>query len=394
MMKEEDRELARTQALREKLYRICQSEGPISFARYMELCLYDPEVGYYTASSSSSGPRGDYITYPAVHRAFGRCMGRQVVEIWELMGRRVPFFLVEVGGGRGELTRDMIGLFEEKRPELLGALKVILVDISSRLLDEQVSAISQSGVSYTAMGPEGFFFLSPFVGCLVSNELFDAMPVHVVEVREGSLREVFVEVGPEGVREVLGEPSNERIWGYLEALDARPVEGQRFEVGLAAVEWMEKLGKVLERGCVITVDFGYSGPDAFHPRRPQGTLMAYKGHKATPNVYELPGTQDLCSHVNFSALMWAGQKVGLKPLGLVPQDRFLINLGLIEEMGLHERRRDKLTPAQFWGEKLALRRLMMPQPIQGGFQVLVQVKGWEPQGLKGLASFLEPSELG
>lgn len=382
-MEEQDR----LNRLKEHLVEFCRARGPIPFALYMELCLYHPELGYYTAGPPPMGKGGDYLTYPSVHPAFGRLMGRQVAQIWKLMGEPSPFTLVEMGGGRGDLSRHMLGLIQEEAPCLLQVLQLILVERSPRLLEAQKQALGGfQGVSF--MDPEAFLCLPQIVGCMVSNELLDAMPVHLLEVHSGRLLEVFVEVSQEGIREVLAEPSDARIQGYLRALGARLLEGQRVEVGLAATEWMERVGSVLGKGVVITVDFGYSGPDAFHPLRPAGTLMAYKRHAASPDPYALPGGQDLTAHVNFSALVWAGQRAGLSFTGLASQDSFLLALGLLQEMEAHEARCREMSAAAFWAEKLALRSLMMPQAPQGGFQVLIQHKGWEPQGLMGLARSL------
>lgn len=379
-----DRERQRLGALREHLVRVCRTQGPIPFARFMEVCLYHPELGYYTAGPPPMGPQGDYLTYPSVHPAFGRLLGRQVMEVWDLMGRPFPFALVEMGGGRGQLAKDMLETMREKAPAMLDGLRLKLVDRSPGLLSIQQSALPD-WVKVGAATPEEFFSGPPITGCVFSNELVDALPVHLVEMREGRILEVFVEVRETEILEVLAEPSDPRILQYLEAMAAHLVEGQRVEVGLAASEWIEKVGRVLERGVVITVDFGYSGQEAFHPMRSGGTLMAYTHHLANSDPYKFPGGQDLTAHVNFSALIWAGKGAGLGLTGLVPQDRFLISLGLLEEMEAQEARRSDMSPAAFWAEKLALRRLMMPQSPRGGFQVLIQHKGWEPQGLRGLS---------
>lgn len=376
-------EKKRLETLREQLVELCRASGPISFARYMELCLYHPELGYYTAGPPPMGPKGDFLTYPSVHPAFGKLLGRQVAEIWRLMGEPDIFTLVEMGGGRGHLCRNMLDLMREEAPSLLQRLQLIMVDQSERLLKEQVENL-RGFPALRAMSPEAFYSLPPIVGCIVSNELVDAMPVHLVEVRLGRLQEVMVEVRQEGILEQLAEPQDRDLLDYLQCLGAQLLEGQRVEVGLAAMRWMEKIGSKLEKGCVITADFGYSGQEAFHPLRSKGTLMAYKGHKASPDPYELPGGQDLCAHVNFSALIQAGQRVGLQFTGLVPQDKFLWNLGLLQEMEAHEAKRTSMSTAAFWADKLALRRLMTPQSPQGGFQVLIQHKGWEPRRLTGL----------
>ncbi len=374
-------EQERLKKLREHLVELCLARGPIPFALYMELCLYHPQLGYYTAGPPPMGKHGDYLTYPSVHPAFGRLMGRQVVQIWRLMGEPPGFSLVEMGGGKGLLCRHMLDLIREEAPSFFKNSQVILVDRSSRLLKMQEETLGkQETVKY--MNLEEFHGLMPMVGCIVSNELVDAMPVHLVEMRSGKLQEVLVDVSWEGIKEILAPPTDERILELLQSLGAKLLEGQRVEVGLAALEWMEKVAESLERGVVMTVDFGYSGQEAFHPLRPSGTLMAYRSHLASPDPYRLAGGQDICSHVNFQALIWAGEKKGLSLVHLVPQDRFLLKMGLLREMEMLEARQDKMSPASFWAEKLALRKLLTPQPPQGGFQVLLQSKAMDKWDLQ------------
>jgi SAM-dependent MidA family methyltransferase len=126
---------------------------------------------------------------------------------------------------------------------------------------------------------------------------------------------------------------------------------------------------------VLTLDYGYCSPEYFHPLRKTGTLTAYLGHRASPDYGRLPGGQDLTSHVNFTALIRAGEKAGLQYTGLIPQDRFLVRLGLLGEMEAVEKKKDSFSAAGYWREKLALRSLTAPQPSHGGFQALIQHKG-------------------
>jgi SAM-dependent MidA family methyltransferase len=371
-------------SLREHLKEICKERGPIPFALYMEICLYHPELGYYFAPRAPMGKGGDYITYPQVHPAFGRCMARQVMEIWEQMGSPQSFELVEVGPGKGQMMRDMLELISSKAPLLMENLEVTLVEVSPMLQSIQRANLAQfPNVRWEA--PADFFSRRKVRGCILSNELVDSLPVHLVEMRGGELREVLVLVGDRETEEVLGELTDHRIREYLETEGAHLQEGQRVEVGLKALEWIRSVGASLEKGAVITVDFGFRGAEAFHPSRSGGSLMTYRGHRASSDPYELPGGQDICSHVNFSALIRAGEEVGLAPTGIITQDKFLLNLGLLEEMAEQEKRRSSGSQAEFWQEKLALRSLMMPQHPQGGFQVLIQHKGWTPRSLTGLS---------
>jgi SAM-dependent MidA family methyltransferase len=379
-----DVEQERLKALRQHLVELCEDAGPIPFARYMEICLYHPELGYYTAGPPPMGPDGDYVTYPSAHPAFGRLLARQLKEIWEVMGSPAPFTLVEMGGGRGSLFVDILDAIRDRSPSLWKTLDCLLVDQSPRLRDAQQLAISPLRPIRT-VDPESFFQdLPPWSGCLISNELIDAFPVHLVEKRQGVLHELFVRVDEEEIDESLGDPSDPRIALYLEAMAADLLEGQRTEVHLAAVDWMERVGRSMGNGVVLTLDFGYTAEEYFHPWRSRGTLMSYQAHQASSDPYASPGGQDISAHVNFSALIRAGKQVGLEFTGLIPQDRFLLRLGLLEEMEALEAQRTRMRPAAFWKEKLSLRRLMLPQSPQGGFQVLIQHKGWTPPPLKGL----------
>ena len=331
------------------------------------------------------GPGGDYVTYPSSHSAFGRLLGRQIHEIWEAMSKPRPFTLVEMGGGRGDLARDIAEGLQARTPALWDSLEWVFVDESPTLRSYQ-ELVSKDLVSSKVMPPHVFFSEKRYlVGCVISNEFVDALPVHLVEWRDGALLEVFVHVGETEIHEALTPPSDPAISRYLDALGAQLVEGQRTEVHLAAVKWVQQVAEVLERGALMTLDFGYTAPEYFHPLRSGGTLLSYRDHRASADPYALPGGEDLCAHVNFSALMWAGQQVGLTTTGLVPQDRFLLRLGLLQEMEELEQRRGEMDSVSFWKEKLSLRRLMIPQAPQGGFGVLIQHKGWSPPPLSGLS---------
>lgn len=338
----------------------------------MEICLYHPELGYYTAGANPIGPGGDFLTYPEVHPAFGRLLGRLVQQMWEVMGRPSPFTLLEVGGGKGSLARDLVSYVIQSGSLLSQGLEVALMDRSPVLARRQIEALS-SLTHVRILEPNAPF--PSLVGCILSNEVADALPVHRVVQRGGRLMEIYVHIKDETIQEVLGPPSDPGILRFLRRLGGELVEGQIMEVPLEGEEWIRKLGRILQRGFVITLDFGYQAQDYFNPARTKGTLMAYRRHRATEDLYALPGGQDLCAHVNFTSLILAGKEAGLELTGLVPQDRLLLNLGLLEEMEALEARREHLPFAQYWSEKLALRRLMLPQPPAGGFQALIQHKG-------------------
>ena len=375
-------EIDRMDALRRELEALCTKSGPIPFVRFMDLCLYHPRYGYYAAGRPPIGPDGDFTTYPNVHPAFGRLIARQTAEFWEILGKPSPFSIVEMGSADGTLAFDLLSFIKNNRPDLYQALVFISIEKSPGLHDLQRRRLAGFD-RVTLTDSERFFSeTGPVTGSFISNELVDAFPVHLVEMRQGELMEIYVRVDSRGVHEKPGPLSDPRLSTYLEELDAVLADGQRTEISLQAVDWIAEVGKRLQKGFVMTLDYGYCSPEYFHPLRKKGTLMSFLNHRANANYGRLPGGQDLTAHVNFTALIRAGEKAGLQYTGLVPQDRYLVRLGLLEEMEAVEQKKESFTAAGYWREKLALRSLIAPQSRHGGFQALIQHKGIEPPALR------------
>ena len=368
-------DIERIEALRRELEALCSESGPIPFARFMELCLYHPRYGYYTAGRPPMGSDGDFTTYPNVHPAFGRLIARQATEFWEVLGKPSPFTIVETGSADGTLALDLLTFIENDRPDLYSSMIFVSVEKSPKLREH--CRLRLKGFDrVTLIDPERFFSETGAVtGCFISNELIDAFPVHLVEMRNGELEEIYVRVDSNGIREEPGPLSDPRLSTYLEESGAVLAEGRRTEISLQAVEWITDIGARLKKGFMLTLDYGYSSPEYFHPLRIKGTLMSFLDHRASADYGRLPGGRDLTAHVNFTALIRAGENAGIRYTGLIPQDRFLVRLGLLDEMEAVEQKKDSLSAASYWREKLALRSLIAPQPRQGGFQALIQHKG-------------------
>ena len=183
--------------------------------------------------------------------------------------------------------------------------------------------------------PDGFSWaefeeLEQLQGCWLSNELIDAFPVHLVEMSGGELREVFVVNGDGGFGEELRPLSTSRLADYFSAAGISPVEGQRCEVNLAACDWMCQVAAKLERGFVLTIDYGYPDRELYAPWRQNGTLLCFSRHQASDNPYRLPGEQDITTHVDFSMLQRIGQQDGLETRYFGLQYQFLLGLGFVE----------------------------------------------------------------
>ena len=282
-----------------------ESDGPITFAAFMEEALYG-EDGYYRRPRRIS-PEGDYFTSPTSHPGFGALIAVQLRDIWELLGQPGVFDAVELGSGDGTLARDVVGYTRLLGGPFNEALRYTEFDRSS---DE--SEVVPGGIT----------------GCVLSNELLDAFPVHRFVVEKGEIRELFVGLGEDALTDVTGPVSdpkiNERVGPLLERLP----DGYRGEVNLGLTKWADDVGRTLDRGYVLTIDYGEHAPELYRPGRAEGSLRAYYRHTLSQNPFQHVGDQDLTAHVDFTAVDAELSRVGFGALGLTTQTAFLDRLGM------------------------------------------------------------------
>jgi SAM-dependent MidA family methyltransferase len=370
------------------------TEGPLTFARFMEIVLYTPGLGYYTRRPNLIGARGDFYTAPHLTPVFGELVALQLAEFWERLGQPSKFTLVEMGAGQGLLAGDVLKWLQVNRPQLWAALEYKIVEVSEFLITGQrrrLQAVSQTAnllekVSWCSLeeipedSVEGAFF---------SNELVDALPVHLVQLEQGHLCEIYVTTSDittsatQPLIEVSGPLSTPALSAYFENLgldlssDAYS-EGYRTEVNLAALEWLSQIASKLKRGYLLTIDYGYTAPHRYHPRRSEGTLQCYFRHNITYNPYLHLGEQDITAHVDFSSLLLVGEQQGLDNLGFTTQAAFLASLGIETKfndliLAIQEGR----SPTELLQERQALQRLLNPTEM-GNFGVLIQSKNLKP----------------
>ncbi|MEN9221530.1 MAG: SAM-dependent methyltransferase, partial [Thermostichus sp. BF3_bins_97] len=234
-------------------------------------------------------------------------------------------------------------------------------------------------------------------GCFFSNELVDAFPVHRVQVQAAALQEVYVTTGETGFREVLRQPSTPALLEYFARLGI-PIEqypeGYQTEVNLQALDWLKRLANKLDRGYVLTLDYGHTAQRYYSPHRAQGTLLAYRQHSSHGDPYFRVGSQDLTAHVDFTTLEQVGESLGLKRLGFTRQSSFLVGLGLTERLVALSQDSDKsdktVDISQVLRRRQALHSLLDPLGL-GGFGVLVQAKGLtDRESTYPLRGFCEP----
>jgi SAM-dependent MidA family methyltransferase len=348
------------------------SGGPMTFARFMELALYDADGGYYRSTAAGPGKTGDFLTSPEAHPIFGDALANQVAEIWDRLDRPDPFVLQEHGSGTGALAEAVLGSLERRGSPLLASIRYVPVEIDpgrTAAVTERLAAAGQADRVAPAID-------GPFTGIVFANEVLDALPVHRIGLRGGRLLERFVGVdGGGGFTDAWDEPSTPALAQRLADDGITLAGGQSAEVCLALEPWIATSARPLERGLLLVVDYGAPAAELYDPtRRPDGTVRAFVRHRLHDDVYAHVGRQDLTAHVDLTAVEAAAVAAGLTPIGHTSQAEFLVGNGL--EDRLREVQTDPATTFEAYLElRSALVRLIDPAGM-GGFRVLGFGREW------------------
>lgn len=351
--------------LRDKIVEEIRERGPIPFSRYMELCLYDPELGYYSRHAGQFGKAGDFYTSSDVHAVFGRLLARQFDEMWRLLGAPPESELVELGPGRGLFAQDVLDWSETHFPEFFQCVRYRLVETSPALcakLRETLSERFASGkVSFlTTLAPE-----NPAI--VLANEFFDALPVEVVGF-QGSLR---IDASGGQFVETWTTPSAEEH-EFLDRYSVHPQPGERVEVPLIAQNYAKEIATRLNCGFVVIIDYGYTREEQLAGRH-RDTVTAIRQHSVSDNAYEAPGEQDITAHVNFTALAATMEQHGAPSQKLVTQSQFLLGIG--EENQFADVFAECRVPQERAKVSLQLKHLITPSGMGENFHVLIASKG-------------------
>ena len=291
--------------------------GWISFARFMDLALHAPGLGYYSAGMRKFGADGDFVTAPELGSLFGAVLARQAAQV---LRAGIPQ-IIECGAGSGRLARDLLRALHE-----LDCLpqRYCILETSADLRARQQTLIARdlpqiaSRVSWLDAMPAAIEAL------VIANEVLDAMPVHLVSARADGIDEVGVVAAADGRFAWLARPA---AGALLEAARVLPIApGCTTEIGLAAAAFTRTLAGSLRRGAAILIDYGFPAREYYHPQRSEGTLMCHYRHHAHADPFLWPGLQDITAHIDFSAIAQAGAALDL--LGYVNQAQFLINCGI------------------------------------------------------------------
>lgn len=350
--------------------------GPITFARFMELALFDPAGGYYRAGAARPGRDGDFLTAPETHPIFGAALARGMEEVWERLGRPDSFVLREYGAGTGTLVLSILERLELDRSDLADAVRYHPIEVEPRRLQtlgERLGAIGRSNVLVDAgVGAQ------PIVGAVFGNEILDALPTHRVVVRDGRLLEILVGSRDGQLVDVEAEPTTPALAARLARERITLADGQRAEVCLALDPWIAVAAAGLERGVLLLIDYGYPALELYDPVRQRGgTLRAYLRQRVHDDPYRHIGRQDLTAHVDVTAVEQAAAAAGLVHLGTTTQAEFLVGLGTQDL--LQAIQADPATTLEdYLLVRSALMRLLDPMAM-GRFRVMGFGRGW-PDG--------------
>lgn len=372
---------AAAQAHSEKLIALIADEiaaagGLISFARYMELALFAPGLGYYSAGAQKFGEQGDFVTAPEISPLFSRTLARQVADVlstFEETGN-----VLEVGGGSGIMAADMLAELEA-----LNALpaQYFILELSADLQARQLDTLTErvphllERVRWLQELP------SPgFRGVIVANELLDALPVNCFVKTEEGVQERGVSFVDGRFQWAQAETGELPLPAHLAELFAVLPAGYESEINLAATGWVQSIASILQTGVVLLIDYGYAAAEYYHPRRDGGTLMCHYRHRAHPDPFVYPGLQDITAHVDFTAVAEAAVAAGLEVRGYNSQGFFLMGNGITELAQAFE----ELSEQQQILQSQQMRTLTLPAEMGERFKVIALARNYD-EPLRGFS---------
>jgi SAM-dependent MidA family methyltransferase len=359
-------------------------DGPMPFARFMDIALYDPEAGYYAAAQPDDGPvtgpgrAADFLTAPESHPIFGWAIARQLESVWVALDRPRRFVVREHGAGTGALAAGILDGLRRARSPLLDAVTYQAIDTSPRRLALLRKRLERAGLA-DRLEPASD---SLEAGALLANELLDALPVHRVQGGpDGSLLERFVTLARDSRFETtLGPASTPDLQARLDAEGVQLEAGQDAEICLAVDAWVSGAAGNLARGELLLVDYGYPAAELYRPER-GSTLRAYHRHRVHADPLVAIGRQDLTAHVDLTAVERAASAAGLQPIGRTKQAEFLAALETGELLvGMQT---DPDTDLEgYLAARAALVRMLDPR-VTGAFAVLAFGRDIDAAAVRG-----------
>jgi len=346
--------------------------GPITFAKFMQLALYHQGYGYYSSDRTRIGKEGDYYTSPCVHPAFGEIIGRFIYKVYKTLDIQ-EFTIVEMGAGKGYLALDVLDSIKRDQPEFYSNLNYLMVEISPTLVEEEKSILKDHIRKIKFLNSISEIEDEEVAGVFISNELLDSFPFHRLKYIKDNFQEIYVGLVNDQFTEILDSLSIIELKNYIDRYDIEFREGQEVEINLNAGKWLSDVSRVITRGFVLTIDYGFLAPELFNPTRMTGTSKCLYKHSANDDPLTHIGEQDITAHVDFSNLIRVGESVGLNTFKYITQGQFLIDWGILDIVERYSSK-DKSSKTSEQKHILAIKNLFLPELMGDKFKVLIQEK--------------------
>jgi len=377
--------------LEKKIIDRIRRDGPMTFETFMEMALYDPDHGFYASDRPRIGREGDFYTSSHLHPVFGAIAAKQMMEMWTVMDKPESFTILEMGAGEGYLCNDILSWLQRPenvshmsgseeqnaRHDFYDHVRYVIVEQNPRQMQRQKEHLDGhfGKVSWVVDVRDA----GSITGCIFSNELLDAFPVHRVRMEE-TLKEIFINHDGNTFREQSFPLSTEELAQYFADAGLTLAPGHATEVNLRMKNWLSAIDTVLYTGFVFTIDYGHPAEEYYCEDRSRGTLMCYHRHQLSEDIFEHIGEQDITAHVDFSCLKRWGAEMGFQPVGYCSQGTFLLANGIDREIA-----RLAETSPDYLFELARIKKLFMPQGLGESHKVMIQYKGSEVPKLKGFS---------
>lgn len=369
-------------ALSEIIKAEIRKKGRLTFAEFMDLALYHPELGYYTSGEARIGKHGDYYTSPSVDPTFGEVLAGFISKSARIIGEE-RFRIIEFGGGEGALASDILTSLERHHPEFYDKVVYLIIEKRDTSPPETDNPLVKHGAKIRFATRAADIDPGGEYGVVLSNELIDALPFHRIAFSGGSMKEIFVTLRNGEFTETYDEPSTKELKEYFDGYGISFLEGQEAEVNLNAAEWITEAGRMLKKGLILTIDYGFLAPALYSPERMKGTYKCMYMHNLHDAPYINIGRQDITAHVDFSNLIRSGEALGMRTVKYTTQGQFLIDWGVLYIM----ERESGNTDAPGHGRNMAIKNLFLPGSMGSSFKVLLQTKNIETEGFYPESTF-------
>lgn len=370
----------KTNPLLDKIFQIINDspDKKITFSQYMDLCLFDRTYGYYNSEKTIIGKSGDFYTSASLSSDLGELLAIQLYQFWEILEKPDNFKLVEMGAGNGNLAYNIINFITNNYSDFIAHIEYIIIEKSTVLTEKQKQLLIPKFSNIIPLTWTDFDSIPDnfITGCFLSNELIDAMPVHLIRFSDNQLQEIYLTEKDKTLVIKYDSVSNTEILEYFDIININfqtnlYPENYQTEVNLAVIKWLKQISDKLKKGYLLSIDYGYTADKYYHPQRLEGTLKCYYQHRHHNNPYVNIGQQDITCHVNFTALEKYGELFGLNTVAYTKQALFLMGLGLGDR--LNQLSNGTISLTTILQRRQELHNLINPEGL-GNFGILLQSK--------------------